>query len=180
MILAFFCFLCNILDGWVNDKRDDGGNSTIGVSSCHLSTEYILLHLLALKHSKIKDVVHIDFKWLIHSRTRWWNNVFFWGKLLWSDLVFFFFPWKFLIQALFYCHVSFNDCLCMLPNVCPAPGGLLFDWASSWCSPSWYWHCSIECDPIVLSLNIRDPFDLWTNLCSLTVSLVACLFFMVY
>ena len=90
MILAFFCFLCNILDGWENGKLDVGGNSTIGVSSCHLSTEYILLHLLALKHSKIKDVVHIDFKWLIHSRTRWWNNVFFWGKLLWSDLVFFF------------------------------------------------------------------------------------------
>ena len=29
----------------------------------------------------------------------------------------------------------------------------------------------------LMSLNIRDPFDLWTTLCSLTVSLVACLFF---
>ena len=46
----FFCFLCNVLDRWVNDKLDVGGNSTIGVSSCLLSTKDILLH------SKIKDI----------------------------------------------------------------------------------------------------------------------------
>ena len=57
------------------------------------------------------------------------------------------------------------------------PGGLLFDWASFWCSSSQYWHSSIECVLFVLHvLNIRDPFDLRTTLCSLTVSLVACLF----
>ena len=28
-----------------------------------------------------------------------------------------------------------------------------------------------------MSLNIRDPFDLWTTIFFLTVSLVACLFF---
>ena len=28
-----------------------------------------------------------------------------------------------------------------------------------------------------MSLNIRDLFDLWTTICSLTVSLVSCIFF---
>ena len=129
------------------------------LSSCNMSIEDILLHLLALKHSKIKDIVHIDFKWLMHSRTRRWNNVFIWRKLLWSYLAFF--PWKFLIQALFYCHVSFNNCICMLPNVCPVPGGILFDWASFWCSPSRYWHSSIKCDPIVRHHVFEYPRSLW-------------------
>ena len=61
----------------------EGTNSTICVSSCLLFTKDILLH------SKIKDIVHIDFKWLTHSRTRWWNNVFIWRKLLSSYLFFF-------------------------------------------------------------------------------------------
>ena len=172
----FFCFLCNILDGGVNGKLDVGGNSTIGVSSCHLSTEDIHLHLLALKHSKIKDIVHIDFIWwrIVENVGAIMSSF---GQLLWSYLVIFFLEnfWSehffIAMSHLTTAYACFQMSARRLVVYCLI--GLHFDVLPH----GTYILVSNVLLLYFMSLNIRDSIDLWTTICSLAVLLVACLFF---